>query len=449
MQTVIAVKEFQRASGITASGMANPQTRAALLANDAVVNTQTTLVEGSSGVAVENLQKDLAALKIYTGEIDGVFDAEVSDAVSRFQRIYHYTVTGQADADLQARVAERVAELEQQYGEDGYDVTFEQVVTEKARVVGIKTLYMLSEPSLDSQVLVGMPLGNELTVLERGDEWSKISYNGYEGYTLTCYMSIYSEEVEEAHYTARPEPDPTPEPVYTVQPELMARVRVQRGMLSLRKAPDEEATVVAKVADGTELKVLARGEEWTQLEYAGKSVYAQTENLRFFTRYNQVIDESSGATDSVEGAQTAGTTPEGTTPADQEPTGTTPADQEPAGTTPADQEPTETTPADQEPTGTTPADQEPAETTPADQEPAETTPADQEPTGTTPVDQGKDVVAQASPQSSEGVQAQSNGAAPTAQTQEGQNAPTAQTCEQGVSEPVAQQSPSAVPAEGT
>lgn len=169
----------------------------------------------------------------------------------------------------------------------------------------------------------------------------------------------------------------------------MARVRVQRGMLSLRKAPDEEATVVAKVADGTELKVLARGEEWTQLEYAGKSVYAQTENLRFFTRYNQVIDESSGATDSVEGAQTAGTTPEGTTPADQEPT------------------------------------------------------------GTTPWIRGKNVVAQASPQSSEGVQAQSNGAAPTAQTQEGQNAPTAQTCEQGVSEPVAQQSPSAVPAEGT
>ncbi len=44
------------------------------------------LQEGDSGREVEDLQRNLKRLKLYSGPIDGIFDADVSEAVKAFQR---------------------------------------------------------------------------------------------------------------------------------------------------------------------------------------------------------------------------------------------------------------------------------------------------------------------------------------------------------------------------
>lgn len=46
-----------------------------------------------------------------------------------------------------------------------------------------------SEPSLTATVLTKVPSGTEVTIVEYGDEWTKVSYNGTEGYISTIYLS--------------------------------------------------------------------------------------------------------------------------------------------------------------------------------------------------------------------------------------------------------------------
>lgn len=83
-KTVAAVKAFQKAMGLTQDGVAGSATQAMI--NTMISMTSTTLRMGSTGEKVKTLQTRLAALKYYSGAIDGKFGKGTYNAVMAFQK---------------------------------------------------------------------------------------------------------------------------------------------------------------------------------------------------------------------------------------------------------------------------------------------------------------------------------------------------------------------------
>lgn len=115
--TETAVKAYQQSRGLTADGKAGLQTRARLEAETGASSTGTsssasasttvsngTLIRGSSGSSVSQLQTALKNLGYYNGVIDGNFGSGTLSAVLAFQKASGLKADGKAGAQTQARL---------------------------------------------------------------------------------------------------------------------------------------------------------------------------------------------------------------------------------------------------------------------------------------------------------------------------------------------------------
>lgn len=88
--TAAAVQGFQAAVGLTASGEVDAHTWTALLSH----GSTPTLQDGSSGTAVQRLQRALTAALGTTVAIDGLFGPDTTAAVEQYQSSRHLTADG-------------------------------------------------------------------------------------------------------------------------------------------------------------------------------------------------------------------------------------------------------------------------------------------------------------------------------------------------------------------
>lgn len=86
INTYNAVVGFQKAEGLTADGLVGDKTKAALNYALAVNNSNSNLKVGSTGEAVNQLQKNLTNLGYNTYGIDGIFGTNTYNAVVSFQK---------------------------------------------------------------------------------------------------------------------------------------------------------------------------------------------------------------------------------------------------------------------------------------------------------------------------------------------------------------------------
>jgi len=98
--TKAAVKLFQKANGLSASGTAYDSTQKKLSGADCVTYAQyiatMTLSQGDKGDGVVMIQRQLNGLGYYNGEIDGVFNTAVRTAVKEFQTANAIKASGKA-----------------------------------------------------------------------------------------------------------------------------------------------------------------------------------------------------------------------------------------------------------------------------------------------------------------------------------------------------------------
>ena len=105
-KTVAAIKSFQRKNGLTADGIAGPQTIAKIDAayesktgkssSSATSSSASGLKLNSKGTDVRNLQQDLTTLGYYWAEITGNFGSKTEAAVKAFQKAKGLTADGVA-----------------------------------------------------------------------------------------------------------------------------------------------------------------------------------------------------------------------------------------------------------------------------------------------------------------------------------------------------------------
>ncbi len=111
--TLAAVKAFQKAHGLSIDGVAGPATYKKLFSDsaleapesgDTVIIPDRTLAYGATGDDVKSVQRQLKALKYFTGSVDGQYGDETLAAMKAFQQMNGLTATGEGNMATYAKL---------------------------------------------------------------------------------------------------------------------------------------------------------------------------------------------------------------------------------------------------------------------------------------------------------------------------------------------------------
>lgn len=311
--TVTAVRQAQAMMGMEQTGVASIEFQKALYSGDAPSAMNVTISEGMSGPAVRSLQENLAALELYTGEIDSVYDVDVIEAVKVFQGAYGCTVDGIATPTVQKAIYYEAGRLKKMFeSEGGYSL---EKVDEEIYMgtinceLGVRLREQASTTS-DKKGLLHM--GDVVVAIERVGDWSKVQKGKNSGYVMNQYVDFYPQTISSLKYVSQ-SGSSTYTIGYTAQDYLSGADRpadifldyLTSGgsldsydnlsefatvntasddvTLNLRQSPNTESEILAVLANGSRAKVLNRAEEWSQVEYNGVTGYLLNQYLEFWT----------------------------------------------------------------------------------------------------------------------------------------------------------------------
>jgi len=146
------------------------------------------------------------------------------------------------------------------------------------------------------KVLMTIPYGDRVMVIEQEGEWTKILYEDAVGYVMSKYLTD-GEVAKKPQSTPKPTPKPTqkPTPKPTQAPSkpqivldptleeleysIPAQVTAQDG-LNLRDYCSKDAKVLLEIPADAYVRVIQEGEEWCQVIYEEETGYCMTKYLK-------------------------------------------------------------------------------------------------------------------------------------------------------------------------
>ena len=310
--TIAAVKNVQQDLGVARSGIASRELLEVLYSEDAPVSAgQATLTEGRSGPVVKRLQSALRTLGVYGGELDSVYDLEVSEALRLFQGACGYDVDGVATPELQQAVYYQLNRLEEVFGAES--VPQAEIVREEismARLESKANIIIREKPDTDSDNLGKLRNGDSVMLDGVEGSWAAISVGSVNGYVLKKYLQPYTQDNVILKYTGaggetyqightmaeyRAGAGSFAEEFSAIRAsgefagvaaEPVNYVTIATGSddvrLNLRAAPDSGADVLAELPNGTSLRVLSRENGWTKVGYDEQIGYLMDDYLSFW-----------------------------------------------------------------------------------------------------------------------------------------------------------------------
>lgn len=322
LSTVRAVREAQELLGVEQTGIATADFQSAIAQADAPSSMNVTQREGNSGPAVRALQTNLQALRLYDGDIDSVFDVDVTNAVTLFQSVYGFEPDGVATPIVQKAIyyeGEHVKGIFSNQPDYQVKVTDRKFYFGKVNChVGIK---LRKEPSTKAEALMSLKNGDTVIGLEYGKEWSKVMKNEVTGYVMNSFMEYTSTSMPILEYMG-----PDGQVRYTIgytsvndnpaekfedylasggslddHEHLSKYATVNTGTgqpLNMRGTPSSGGDVVATIPDGTDLEVALKSSDWALVNYGGEQGYVMSQYLEYWMK----PDEEASASDEDEDA---------------------------------------------------------------------------------------------------------------------------------------------------
>lgn len=132
------------------------------------------------------------------------------------------------------------------------------------------TAYLLrlrAKPSSDAKVIDAYPKGTTVTILKKGDTWTRVKVHGKTGYMRTD-MLAYSRNSSSSGSKSST----------TVTSGSIAYV-MSGVRLNLRDQPSNEGDIIGCYRGGTKVNVIRKGKIWSQVEVNGRQGYMGTEFL--------------------------------------------------------------------------------------------------------------------------------------------------------------------------
>lgn len=310
--TVTAVKKLQKDLGLAQTGITTPALKEIIFSADAPVSAdEVTIKDGSSGPVVRQFQMALQKLGIYDGDIDSVYDVDVIDAVKELQRLCGYSADGVATPEIQHLAYYEVNRLEKELGGEymlekiSEEINMAKVSFQKSKVI------LRSQPNLRSAELTHLSYGDEVVVLAVKGDWAQLSVGSYVGFMYTRFLSPFVKENYVYKYTGSNGQTVTIGSTYEEMKsgsasneqatfrnyyasaqyleyldESVEYVTVNTGSnrvkLNLRSTASSDGEILAELENGTNLRVLAKEDEWTRVGYDETIGYLMNQYLTFW-----------------------------------------------------------------------------------------------------------------------------------------------------------------------
>ena len=310
--TINAVKQVQKALGLEQTGYTTPELKEIIYSSEAPTAMNIELSEGMSGPVVLELQKNLQTLSLYEGDLDSVYDVEVVEAVNRFQQIYGYPVSNAVSAETQQAIYYEAGKVEALFLGSEYVCESTTESIPMAIVDSSVRVRIRERASTNSEALDKVTDGEQLLLLEKGDEWSKVQYGSTVGYMKNVFLQFttwdtvtltFSEVGGDQVYTigntlaeyqaGAPFPaetfaaylanDGSLEDYEGISQYATVNTGSDGTLLNLRSTPSTSADVVSTLANGSELKVLLKSADWSLVESDSGSGYLMNDYLDFWS----------------------------------------------------------------------------------------------------------------------------------------------------------------------
>jgi len=313
LSTVKAVREAQKLLGVEQTGMATLEFQEAIARPDAPSAMNVPLQHGDSGPAVRALQRNLQTLRLYGGDIDGVYDVDVINGVTTFQNAYGFPDDGVASPLVQQAIYYEAHHIQALFPSQDYAMEVQSRDTYIGTVnceVGIK---LRKEPSTKSESLMSLRNGSTVVCVEYGPKWSKVMKNGEVGYVMNAYMEYTAKASLVLNYTGGDgaaytlgitDINESPAEKFTDYVEAGGSLEKHADLvehatataeLELRQTPSDSGELLGSVPSGSEVQLLLKSSEWSLVEYGGVQGYVRNDRVEFWLGPDEEDDEPGSA----------------------------------------------------------------------------------------------------------------------------------------------------------
>ncbi|MBW4861469.1 MAG: SH3 domain-containing protein [Paeniclostridium sp.] len=145
-----------------------------------------------------------------------------------------------------------------------------QVSVGKTKVVVATSLNVRSGPSTGNSVIGSLKNNEKVEVISESNGWSKIKYNGKEGYVSSTYLKDVNEGGN-----SKPNETPKPNPNVETKTKVVAATS-----LNVRSGPSTSHGIIGSLKNNEKVEVISESNGWSKIKYNGKEGYVSSTYLK-------------------------------------------------------------------------------------------------------------------------------------------------------------------------
>ena len=177
-------------------------------------------------------------------------------------------------------------------------------------------LNLRKAPRDTADVLLTIPQGETVPVLEKGTVWCTVTYGNKTGHVMTQFLAFAqpssTPKPAKAAATSAPAPSASPAPA-KADGKQYAQVKTPHGSLNLRKYANDRCKVLTTIPPEETVQIVKKNANWTKVSYRGKTGYVMTKFLAFGGLPIETKEEKSSAPAQKAVSSTNGSTANGST----------------------------------------------------------------------------------------------------------------------------------------
>lgn len=223
----------------------------------------------------EMLESD-EELNAFLADLDNRIDIAVGEALAKAE-----AEATPAQEPAEAAAAEGAAEGTEAEGEqpaEGQEAAQEEQSNEGKTVRATDVVNVRSSDSETADKVGKAQIGDEFTLLEeKGNGWSKITYEGEEAFIKSEFLEVIEQEAEEETPEEEEEEQEEETQTATTSNGDADKVTVKESV-NVRKSANEDGEKLGVVYEGEELELLMKqADGWTKVKYKGQTAYVKSE----------------------------------------------------------------------------------------------------------------------------------------------------------------------------
>ncbi len=243
------------------------------------ISLQDDVVDLNNKVAVEynELLESDEELTAFLADLSGRIDVSVGEALAKAEAV-------SSQENMEENAEATASENEQDTEAADEAEASEETATEEQDHAGktVRATDVVNVRSSDSETAdkIGRAMiGDEFTLLEeKGNGWSKITYEDGEAFIKSEFLEVIEEEVEEEGAQTEGTESENEESQSTTASDSNGETVTVKESVNIRKSASETGEKLGLAYEGEKLELLMKqADGWTKVKYKGQTAYVKSE----------------------------------------------------------------------------------------------------------------------------------------------------------------------------